>query len=351
MEENVQSKKIGFFKRLKMAIFKLEDYGMFLGERVSVAFKYFFILVLLASIIISVATTVDFFKMVNKISNYIQNELPEFVYEEGKLHFDNYIEAYDHEYDFGLIINTDDNLTEENLKEYKNKFTTSGIIILNTKAIFISEGNEIEENYETLTNNYGININNKNDLMKFLQKSTVAKLIGTYFIVDCVATYIVNLISVLLDLCIVAVFGWIAAKFCGINFKLAPMFALAIYSLSLSIVLYCVYNVVYIFTRFYIQYFNVIYLLIAYVYIIAAIFMIKYDLIKQTAELQKIIEVQKQVRKEIDEQEEEEPEEENKEEKEDKKEKKDDSKEEKDKGKTDDEPVIESNKEPDGSEI
>jgi len=43
---NLQNKKIGFFDRLKVAIFKLEDYGMFLGERISTAFKYFFILVL-----------------------------------------------------------------------------------------------------------------------------------------------------------------------------------------------------------------------------------------------------------------------------------------------------------------
>ena len=48
------------------------------------------------------------------------------------------------------------------------------------------------------------------------------------------------------------------------------------------------------------QYFEIIYLLIAYVYIIAAIFMIKYDLIKHTEELKKIIEVQKQVQKELE---------------------------------------------------
>ena len=42
---NLQSKKITFFDRLKVAIFKLEEYGMFLGERPATAFKYFFILI------------------------------------------------------------------------------------------------------------------------------------------------------------------------------------------------------------------------------------------------------------------------------------------------------------------
>ncbi len=348
MEENVQTKKIGFFQRLKMAIFKLEDYGMFLGERISVAFKYFFILILLVSIIISIATTYDFFRMINKMNLYIKNELPEFIYEEGKLHFDQIVDAYDHDYDFGLIINTDSNITEETLKEYKNKLNKSGIIILENKAIFISEGTEIEENYDILSNNYGIVINNKTDLMNQFNKTTLNSVVGTYFIVNSIVTYIGNIISIFFDLCIVAVFGWIAARFCGINFKLSPMFALSIYSLSLSIVLNCIYSVSYVFTNFYIEYFNVIYLLIAYVYIIAAIFMIKYDLIKQTEELQKIIEVQKQVRKEFDEKEENneknDEEKKNEENKEEKNKKKDDKE-------TDDEPVIENNKEPDGSEI
>ena len=80
-------KKVGFFTRLKVAIFKLEDYGIFLGERISVALKYFFILILLVSIIISMATTYQVFKMTNKLTNYIQNELPDFTYENGKLNF------------------------------------------------------------------------------------------------------------------------------------------------------------------------------------------------------------------------------------------------------------------------
>ena len=80
------------------------------------------------------------------------------------------------------------------------------------------------------------------------------------------------------------------------------------------------------------------YLLIAYVYIIAAILMIKYDLIKQNQELQKIIEVQKQVKKEI--------EEENK--RDEKPEKKEEKKK---KEEPEEEPVINEENEPDGSEI
>ena len=183
--------------------------------------------------------------------------------------------------------------------------------------------------------NYEIEVTNKEELVKTINDLGMGSIVLAYFSTNFIVLTISDLITNLSYLCIVAIFGYIAARFCGVRFKLSPMFALSIYSLTLPITLSCIYNIVYILTGFVIKYFNVMYLLIAYVYIIAAILMIKYDLIKQNEELQKIIEVQKQVRKEMDEQEE-----------------KTEEKEEKEEDSNDEEsPVIEENNEPDGSEI
>lgn len=335
---NLQNKEISFFDRLKVAIFKLEDYGMFLGERPTTAFKYFLILILLVSVILTIVTTYDFVGMINRSKNYIENELPEFVYEEGKVKFDKNVDAYDYKYDFKLIINTDDQIEENNLNEYKNEINNFGIIILQDRAIFISEETELEKEYSELINYYQFGINNKNDLETMLNTSNINKLIATYFVVDFIGTYIGNIISVFLDICVVAIFGWIAARFCEINFKISLMMALAIYSLSLSIVLNCIYNVAYVLVNFYIEHFNIIYLLISYVYIIAAIFMIKYDLIKQNEELQRILKEQLKLRREKEEAKNDEDKEDTKEDNDNKEEKEED-------------PVVETNKEPDGSEI
>ena len=86
--------KIGFFARFKKAIFELEDYGFFLGEKLTVAFKYFFVLVFLVSIIFSVAVVYKSTDAISKAYSYIENELPEFNYKDGNLHFDNVMEAY-----------------------------------------------------------------------------------------------------------------------------------------------------------------------------------------------------------------------------------------------------------------
>lgn len=351
MEES--QKKIGFFKRIKIAIFKLEDYGMFLGERTSVALNFFLILILLISLIISIVSSYNFYKMSNTAYSYIQNELPNFKYENNILKFEKNLEAYDYDYKFRLYINTDDNVSEDILKTYKENmyFDDLGLVLLKDKAIYIFDGNVIEQTYQELFSDQylgqlGINFTNKQELVNSIQNIGFGTVINVYFVANFISIFINNVITNLGYLFVVAIFGYIAARFCGVRFKMSPMISLSVYSLTLSIILSGIYLVIYMLTGFIIKYFDVMYLLIAYVYIIAAILMIKYDLIKQSEELQKIIEVQKQVKKELNDEndkdsekpelKEKNPEEKNKED---------------DKGTKEEEPVVEENREPDGSEI
>lgn len=300
--------KIGFFKRLKKAIFELEDYGYFLGERLTVAFKYFFLLLLLVSIVFSVAVTYKCFDALNKAYSYINNELPEFEYKDGALNMEKIVDAYDHDYGFTLLIDTNNNLSENKLKEYKNKVYSQGgygIIFLNDKLVMLTSDAESEAKYTQYLNAYtseDIDTTeelNKQELINLLNQVGISGVLISIFIISVISVYFLNIIIVLSDVFVVSLFGWFAARLCGVNFKINPMISLGIYGLSLSIVLDLILDVIYIVTGFTVEYFNIIYLLIAYVYIIAAIFMIKYDLIKHTEELKKIIEVQKQVAKDL----------------------------------------------------
>lgn len=338
MEGDIENQKIGFFGRIKLAIFKLEDYGMFLGERLSVAIKYFFLLLLLVTVITAIASTYDYSRMIDKVNNYVQNELPDFSYENGKLNFSEKVDAYDNDYEFTLIAYTQEEISEDVIKEYKNR-TTFGVILLQNKAILISNGTEIEKEYSELQENLGITVANKSDIINQLTPNNINTVIGTCFATEVIISYLINITEVFFDICVLTIFGWIASRFCGVSLKWIPVIQLAIYSITLSVILKCIYSVSYVFTSFYIEYFDVIYLLISYVYMIAAIFMVKYDLIKHNEELQKILEVQLQVRQEV--------EDENKEE--DKENKKED--EEKKDNDSSEEPEIENNREPDGSEI
>ncbi len=351
MEES--QKKIGFFKRIKIAIFKLEDYGMFLGERTSVALNFFLILILLISLIISIVSSYNFYKMSNTAYSYIQNELPNFKYENNILKFEKNLEAYDYDYKFRLYINTDDNVSEDILKTYKENMYSDdlGLVLLKDKAIYIFDGNVIEQTYQELFSDQylgqlGINFTNKQELVNSIQNIGFGTVINVYFVANFISIFINNVITNLGYLFVVAIFGYIAARFCGVRFKMSPMISLSVYSLTLSIILSGIYLVIYMLTGFIIKYFDVMYLLIAYVYIIAAILMIKYDLIKQSEELQKIIEVQKQVKKELNDENDKDSEKPELKEKNPEEKNKEDDKETKE-----EEPVVEENREPDGSEI
>lgn len=344
--------KLGFFARLKKAIFELEDYGFFLGETLTVAFKYFFLLIFFVSVIFSFSITYKSYDAINRTYNYVRNELPDFKYNDGSLHFDNVIDAYDHDYGFTLLADTTENLSEEKIKEYKNKIYKQGnygTVLLKNRLILITANYEESIHYVEYFANIDekdieeVKFENKQDLIDLMDKVGISNILMSMFILVTLGVYLANVFVILSDVCVVSIFGWFAARICGINFKMNPMISMSIYGLSLSIVLDLILDVIYIMTGFVVPYFNIIYLLIAYVYIIAAIFMIKYDLIKHTEELKKIIEVQKQVQKDLAE---EKDEQENKEKTEEKEEDKELTPEE-----NVDKEEPEENREPDGSEI
>ncbi len=136
-----------------------------------------------------------------------------------------------------------------------------------------------------------------------------------FMIISFVYLFIVYSLSVLIDVILLSIVGYLITKIAEIRFKYKSIFSMSIYALTLSIVLYLLYIIVNIFTTFDIEYFEIAYNAIAYIYIITAILTIKSDLIKEQIQLQKIKEEQKKVKEER----EQEKEEEQKEEKEKKK--------------------------------
>ena len=132
-----KEKKVGFFKRLKLAIFNMEEYGMFLTERFWKAFGYFAILMLLISISLTVAYH---YRVSNKLLSYIKNEMPEVSFNDGVLKSEQNVEAYDSTFNFRVFINTDDAVSEETLKGYDEKIgkTELALMFFKDKATIAS---------------------------------------------------------------------------------------------------------------------------------------------------------------------------------------------------------------------
>lgn len=334
-----ETKKLGFFSRVKIAVAKLENYSLFLEEKTSVAVKYFFLIVLILAIVMSLVETYSMMTMIRKGYQYLKNEMPDFSYSDENLTFSEKVDAYDEEFDFYMIADTADEITDEIMQEYRTKIKSVGIILLKDKAIYKTGTEEVEYLYSNFaTQENGMDTFDKAKLIEQIDGIGMIGIAITVFMLLVVGIYIVQLISIFMDWIVISIFAFLAARICRINLNFKHCFNLSIYALTLSIILTMLYQIAYYLFGFYTEYFRLVYLLISYVYIVAVILMIKSDLLKQQVEVAKIVEVQKEVHEE----------QKNSEEKEE--EKKENKKpEEKDKSKEEDNDTID--EEPDGSEI
>ena len=360
MEPLKKEKKLGFFRRLKLAIFNLEEYGIFLGEKFSKAFKFLLVLTLIFALSGSFAEN---YSLSNTVNAYIADEMPDFTYGDGILKASKNVDAYDHNYNFRLLVNTDDTVSEETMNNYKKTIGLNDLSILLLKDKAIMFGYTLKEDVDMMTadlNNKdlyeltmqetlytdmqglypGVSFSNREEFAEIVQNEIIPTVITTTFLPIAGFRFVSDFIQMFGDVCVVAIIGYIAALFLGVRFKMSPMISLSVYSMTLSFVLKGIYTFVNITTGIYIEYFEVVYLVIGYIYIIAAVFMIKYDLIKQQEELQKVIDAQEVIKKELEDAEKEKAQEEDV--------KEDEEKSETEEQKPEEEPE---EKEPDGSEI
>jgi hypothetical protein len=295
------------------------------------------------SLVLAIVSTYNFSIIVNKAYSYIKNELPDFTYENGQVTFEKSVEGYDKDLDLYSIIDTDSEMSDTTKNNYEEKVKdySYAIIFLSDEVIVRESGEFNSFVYTDFEDIYNISVSNKADLENTIDNIGLVGINATYFIAAVLSLYIANILTYISDVLMVGIFGYLVAKMTRVPLTFAKSFVLAVYSLTLSIVLSTIYSVVYSLTGFVIQYFDIMYLVLAYIYMIAAILIIKSDVIKQKIELQQIYKVEKEVKQELEEQKDKDNQEENKDEEK--------EKDEKDKDKDDDEPII--NREPDGSEI
>ena len=339
--------KMSFFKRLKTAIFNLEEYGIFIEEKFSVAVKYMLLIILFISLAMSAIITYEVSIEIKKGLSYIENEFPDFTIENHKLKVNEYVEAYDEEYGIGLIVDTNPELDRNKIDDYieKSKQKSSiGLIILNDKIIYRMYDQNVEYSIRDITKAMEIDDATKSEvLQQFYNIGGTKSVVTMYMIIETISLVLYNIFQIVTDCILVGFIGIIIARICGIAIRGSVAWTLAIYSLTVPVICSFIYGIVLNLTGFEIKYFQIMYLMIAYVYIIAAILIIKTDLIKQAQELMRIKSVEEQIKDEIEQEKLKEKEEQEKKETE-----KKDNKETEPKPKTE---LKESGQEPDGSEI
>ena len=299
--ENKELKK-GFFKKVWYSIDKIERYAELSAEGLKSALKYLAMLILVIGVIAAASTIYKTSLVVNKISQYIDQKVPNLTYSENTLKVENSEAIIDENEEFGKIIvdtNTDD---EQQINKYVSdvKDEENAVIILKNKLILKTSGvsGSANYNYEDLFGQMGITEFNKQQLVDFLTGSTMFKYYANLFLTLFIYAFAVYLINTLFYIIIISMVGFLATMILKLKIRFVAVFNMAVYSITLPTILNIIYIIVNTFYKYAISYFDVMYVMISTIYILAAIFMLKSEFNKKQGEVQKIVEVEKEVKEE-----------------------------------------------------
>lgn len=331
---NEKVKKQGFFKKVWYSITKIEKYPEMAAQGVGKAFSYISKVVAILAIILSLGSIYQSYQILQEGVAYLQNEFPEFSYSDGILSIDSEnpitISAED-SYVGEAIIDTKTQ-DEQTVNQYISEIEQNGdgIIVLNNRVIVknSSISGTISYEYAKILEQVGIKEFNKQDLINYISSSQMYNFYISIFLTSFVYSFVMCLLTTLSNAVFLAIFGYLTTWIAKIRMRFVAVFNMAVYSLTLSTILNMIYIAINIFVPFTMEYFQVMYVTVAAIYLIAAIFLLKSEYIKRQAELMKLAEAQEIVKKELEEKEEEEKEKEERE-KEKKERKEKDKKEEK----------------------
>lgn len=336
-EEKIQTKKMKFFKRLWYSISKIEKYPDMAAEGFKRALGYLVKIVMLLTLVISAGMIYQTNTLVQKGINYLNNEFPEFTYKDGMLSVasETELKINQEKFPIGEVIvdtNTED---EQKVNQYINELTENGegVVVLKDKLIIKNSSvvGTINYSYKDTFEQMGITEFNKQDVIDYTNGLGMIKLYASLFLTIFVYSFIMYFLTTISNVVLLSIFGFITTLIAKIRMRYVAIFNMSVYAITLSVILNMIYIGVNVFVPFSMEYFQVMYVAVAAIYLVAAILILKSDFIKKQAELMKIAEAEEIIKKENEEEKREEPD--NKEKDSDKDKKDDEKNEEKEKKK------------------
>lgn len=312
MEGKVVKKR--FLKKLGYSISKFEQYPEMATEGLKSAIKYLVILTAIVTIFVTIGSLLQAKKLVQEFSKYVQENIPEFSYSNGNLSMEMQDTIIIEEIkDVGIdkiVINTLTETTEQKDQIEKDNLVNGITMLLFKDEIVLEAKNEESKvvrqtyTYSDLINNYvkgNVETFNKAQFIEYIQSDKMSTFYISYGVSAFVYLIIANIIMALLDTLEVAILGLITTTIARVRMRFAAIYNMAVYSMTLPMLLNIGYIVVNYFTDFKISYFQVAYITIAYICLSAAIFILKDDFIKKMQEVEKIKQEQTKVNEEIQE--------------------------------------------------
>ncbi len=334
--EKEPSLKTGFFKKVWYSITKIEKYPEMAAQGVGKAMSYLMKIVAFIALVLCLGLIYQTHNFVKDGTKYLQDEFPDFSYKEGTLdvNSDQTIVINDSPIVGKIIVDTKTD-NEEQINQYVKQIgdEENGIVVLKDKVLLknASVSGTISYNYKDTLDSFQIKEFVKQDVLNYCNSSKIFTLYLSIFLTIFIYAFAIYFLTTLSNVIFLSVFGYITTYLARIKMRYAAVFNMSVYAITLSVILNIIYIAVNIFVTFNIQYFQVMYVAVAAIYLVAAILILKTDFMKKQMELMKIVETQKIIREQMEQQEEKDKKDnEEKQEKKEKKDKKQEDKKEKD---------------------
>ena len=304
-EQNTKQPKMGFFKMVGNSITKIEKYPEMAAQGLGKAVSYLAKIIAILAIVLSLGMMYQAHGLMKEGIAYLQNEFPEFSYKDGILDIqsENAITISAEDSVAGLTIIDTKVEDESQINQYINEITQEGegILVLKDKITVktYSVAGTISYLYKDMLEPMGITEFVKQDVINYANSNQVINVYISLFITIFIYAFIMYFLTTLSNAIVLSLFGFIASWIARIKMRYVAIFNMSVYALTLSTILNT-------FIPFTMEYFQVMYVAVAAIYLVAAIFILKDEFIKKQIELMKIAEAEAIVKKQMEEKEQEE---------------------------------------------
>lgn len=257
------TKKQFFIIEFIKSIRNFDYYKEIANKRISSNLRYFFKLVILYSIILSICTIINVNKGINEFKNLINMEISELNYSNGVLHVNN--DESETLFNKYVIIDT----SKDELSEIENKAQ----VVIGKKYCTVKMDEHI---LKIKYNDYFYEDINKDDIINMFN-SIDAKFYIPAILIIIIWICILMTISTITDVLVIALIGYIISKIINKNFSFTNIFNIATHAITLPVLLGAIYYVLNTFTGFYVKYFSIMYTSIATIYMMTSILLITSD--------------------------------------------------------------------------
>ena len=279
--------RLSFFRRMKMSIFDFDKYHIIASEGLGRAMMYLIKLILLFTLVMSAASIIKVSQLLDQGIEYFSSNVPNFYFENNEFVLDSETDVTieNHEYtDFKIILTNSETYSEDEIRDFDGltvAFTKKHVLLKQQNSTSITT-----QTYEELGNTIDLNEINKDYIVNMFSGENSYNILANIFAVIFISTFLTYFLTAILDTIALSLLGFIVSRLIRIPFKYGALYSLSISAITLPVILNAIYLIVNMFTGFVIPYFQIMYTLIAYVYLIAALLIMRSEIIKKKVQIQ-----------------------------------------------------------------